>query len=219
MATMPWSSILDDLPPKDLLAIMREFDSSKESVVNMLVTPEQFAHSIVLEKQYGDRTSERLRAMVNAVIHRDETAVSEYLEAIANVEGGIATLADYFEDHYDEAAQLCHERGVCAGIRAGSRDSGSHRLADGKAGRTRRNPGLRQCHRKRAAAAARSEVADGDWMETAWILRDALPDAFEELMIALRDRMQKHVEALNAALFAASAEAGEPTGDEEESAI
>jgi hypothetical protein len=31
--------------------------------------------------------------------------------------------------------------------------------------------------------------------------------------------MQKHLEALNAALFAASAEIGEPTGDEEESAI
>jgi len=95
-------SLLDDLPPKDLLAIMREFDSSKESIVNMLVTPEQFAHSIVLERQYGERTSERLRAMVNAVIHRDENTVSEYLDAIVNLEGGIETLADYFEDRYDE---------------------------------------------------------------------------------------------------------------------
>ena len=60
-------SILDELQPKDLLAIMREFDSSKESVVNMLVTPEQFSRSIILEKKYGERTSERLRAMMNAV--------------------------------------------------------------------------------------------------------------------------------------------------------
>ena len=64
-------SVLDEMPPKDLLAVMREFDSSRESVVNMLVTPEQFARAIVLEKKYGDRTGERLRAMVNAVIHRD----------------------------------------------------------------------------------------------------------------------------------------------------
>src|SRR4030042_3750407 len=73
--------ILDELQPKDLLAVMREFDSSRESVVNMLVTPKQFARSIVLEKNNGDRTRERLRAMVNAVIHRDYNAVHEYLEA------------------------------------------------------------------------------------------------------------------------------------------
>ena len=60
-------SLLDDLKPKDLLAVMREFDSSMESVVNMLVTPGQFARAIVLEKQYGERACERLRAMMNAV--------------------------------------------------------------------------------------------------------------------------------------------------------
>ena len=64
-------AVLDQMPPKDLLAVMREFDSSKESLVNMVVTPEQFARAIVLEKKYGDRTGEKLRAMMNAVIHRD----------------------------------------------------------------------------------------------------------------------------------------------------
>ena len=67
-------AILDDMQPKDLLAVMREFDSSKESIVNMLVTPEQFARAIVLEKKYGERTGERLRAMMNAIIHRDGTS-------------------------------------------------------------------------------------------------------------------------------------------------
>ena len=35
---------LDQLPPKDLLAVIREYDPSKDSVINLLVTPEQFSH-------------------------------------------------------------------------------------------------------------------------------------------------------------------------------
>ena len=31
--------VLDQLAPKDILAVMREYDDSKASVVNMLVTP------------------------------------------------------------------------------------------------------------------------------------------------------------------------------------
>jgi hypothetical protein len=212
-------SLLDDLPPKDLLAIMREFDSSRESVVNLLVTPEQFAHSIVLEKQYGDRTSERLRAMVNAVIHRDETTVSEYLEAIANVEGGIATLADYFEDRYDELLSFAtggtfvpeYEQEAGAPVHTAWLMEKLEELDE--------TLGFGNAIESARPLLSRSEVADGDWMETAWVLRDALPDAFEELMIALRDRMQKHLEALNAALLATPADTGPAAGDEEESAI
>ena len=33
------SLVLEQLPPKDLLAVIREYDNSKESVVNLLVTP------------------------------------------------------------------------------------------------------------------------------------------------------------------------------------
>ena len=40
-------AILDDMQPKDLLAVMREFDSSRESIVNMLVTSEQFASELM----------------------------------------------------------------------------------------------------------------------------------------------------------------------------
>jgi hypothetical protein len=45
---------LDDFPPKDLLAVLRDYDSSKESVVSLLVSPEQFARAILLEWRYGD---------------------------------------------------------------------------------------------------------------------------------------------------------------------
>ena len=37
--------VLDQLEPKDILAVMREYDDSKASVVNLLVTPEQFARA------------------------------------------------------------------------------------------------------------------------------------------------------------------------------
>ncbi|HQT31662.1 MAG TPA: hypothetical protein PLE48_12520 [Thiobacillus sp.] len=210
-------SLLDDLPPKDLLAIMREFDSSKESIVNMLVTPEQFAHSIVLERQYGERTSERLRAMVNAVIHRDENTVGEYLDAIVNTEGGINTLADYFEDRYDEVlsfattGQFAPEYEQDAGIQVHTT------WLMEKLEELDESLGFGNAIEEARPLLQRTEVADGDWMETAWLLRYEFPDAFEELMGVLRVRVAKHVEALNAMLLAA--EAGEPTDDEEESAI
>ena len=210
-------SLLDELPPKDLLAIMREFDSSKESIVNMLVTPEQFAHSIVLERQYGERTSERLRAMVNAVIYRDENTVGEYLDTLVNTEGGINTLADYFEDRYDELLSFA----------TGGRFAPEYEQDGGMQVHTTwlmekleeldESLGFGNAIEDSRPLLQRTEVADGDWMETAWILRYELPDAFEELMGVLRTRVAKHVEALNAMLLAA--EAGEPADDEEESAI
>ncbi|MCC6218388.1 MAG: hypothetical protein IT505_02715, partial [Aquabacterium sp.] len=46
--------VLDQLPPKDVLAVIREFDTSKESVVNLVITPEQFARAVVIEKRYKD---------------------------------------------------------------------------------------------------------------------------------------------------------------------
>lgn len=36
---------------RDLLMIIREYDSSKESIVNLLVTPDQFARAVVLERE------------------------------------------------------------------------------------------------------------------------------------------------------------------------
>ena len=33
--------VLDEMAPKDVLAVMREYDTSKESIINMVVSPEQ----------------------------------------------------------------------------------------------------------------------------------------------------------------------------------
>ena len=212
-------SILDEMQPKDLLAVMREFDSSKESVVNMLVTPEQFARAIVLERKYGERTGERLRAMTNAIIHRDADLACEYLENITDIDGGSATLADYFEDRYDEIFSFVTTGSFLPqfNIESGAQTHNTwlmekieeldHGLNFGDSMESSR-PSL-----------SRSEIADGDWMETAWILRYELPDAFEEVMFILRDRAQKRVELANLLALTGTSESGDAPGDEEESAI
>ncbi len=92
--------VLDQLAPKDVLAVMREYDDSKASVVNLLVTPEQFARAMVLEKQYKDLTHTHLRNMVNAVIFRDDADPVEFLTAIGDLEGGSEALANYFAEKW-----------------------------------------------------------------------------------------------------------------------
>jgi hypothetical protein len=89
---------LDDFPAKDLLAIIREYDASKESLVNLLVTPEQFAQAVVLERRYGDQTHEQLRGMINSVIFREGADPAEFLYEIAEVDGGYDALVDYLMD-------------------------------------------------------------------------------------------------------------------------
>ena len=212
-------SLLDDLKPKDLLAVMREFDSSMESVVNMLVTPEQFARAIVLEKQYGERTCERLRAMMNAVIHRDPEGVIEYLEAIAEIEGGSGTLADYFEDRYDEIFSFATSGSFTPQFEAESVAKTHNTWLMEKIEEIDHGLGFGNFIEDTRPVLSRSEIADGDWMETAWVLRYELPDAFEEVMITLRDRVQKHLEEANALPVPAPAVSGEAADDEEESAI
>jgi len=211
--------ILDELQPKDLLAVMREFDSSRESVVNMLVTPEQFARSIVLEKKYGDRTSERLRAMMNAVIHRDHNAVHEYLEAMADIEGGSETLADYFADHYDEVFCFATSGSFTPQIDPDSDVKTHNTWLMEKIEEIDHGLAFGNFIEDSRPLLSRSEIADGDWMETAWVLRYELTDAFEEVMITLRDRAQKMLEMFDAAFVPVSSDTEQAAGDEEESAI
>ena len=212
-------AILDDMQPKDLLAVMREFDSSKESVVNMLVTPEQFARAIVLEKKYGERTGERLRAMMNAIIHRDAEMACEYLETITDTEGGSATLADYFEDRYDEIFSFVSTGSFLPQFHAESGTQTHNTWLMEKIEELDHGLNLGNSMESSRPLYSRPEIADGDWMETAWILRYELADAFEEVMFLLRDRAQKQVELANLLAMAGPSESANASGDEEESAI
>jgi len=199
--------------------VMREFDSSKESVVNMLVTPEQFARAIVLEKKYGDRTGERLRAMMNAVIHRDSEMASEYLETIAETEGGCSALADYFEDRYDEILSFVSTGSFSPQFHTDSGIQTHNTWLMEKIEEIDHGLDFGNSIEKSKPLLSRYEIADGDWMETAWLLRYELPDAFEEIIYTLRDRVQKMLELANEQALAAPSGSGEAAGEEEESAI
>ncbi|MDI1300166.1 hypothetical protein [Methylotenera sp.] len=94
--------VLDDIPAKDLLAVIREYDSSKQSLLNLLITPEQFARLVVLERLYKDMSHEQLRGMMNSVIFREDADANEFIEAIAELEFGYETFADYLSDRAEE---------------------------------------------------------------------------------------------------------------------
>ena len=162
--------VLEQLPAKDVLAIIREYDNSKESVINLLVTPEQFARAVVIEKQYKDLTRAHLRGMVNSIIFRDDADSTEFLTAIGDLEGGSDALADYFSEKWSR---------VEAFARTGSfdamEDHGDMLSQDELLAKAYEKPKLEQ-----------DEIADKDWMQLAWILRYELPDLFIEMLLVLR---------------------------------
>ena len=80
--------VLEQLPPKDILAVIREYDNSKESIVKLLVTPAQFARAVVIEKQYKDLSRTHLRGMMNSILFREDANPVEFLDAIGELEGG-----------------------------------------------------------------------------------------------------------------------------------
>ena len=189
--------VLNDVPAKDLLAIMRGFDGSKETIINMVVTPDQFARAIVLESRYGDKTHRALHGMMNAVIYRDEDLTAEYLEAIGEIEGGYQVLTDYFGERDEEllsfamSGQFSEDFHAEHGLESRSItwlnekiEEIDEALHEGDSV-TNSRPKV-----------SRSEVSDRDWMETAWVLRYELSDIFEQIVIALRDRMIHRIEEL-----------------------
>ena len=162
--------VLEQLPAKDVLAIIREYDNSKESVINLLVTPEQFARAVVIEKQYKDLTRTHLRGMVNSIIFRDDSDPIEFLTAIGDLEGGSDALADYFSEKWSRVETFA---------RTGSFDAvddhGDMLSQDELLAKAYEKPKLEQ-----------DEVADKDWMQLGWILRYELPDLFIEMLLVLR---------------------------------
>ncbi|RZJ12993.1 MAG: hypothetical protein EOO54_20235, partial [Haliea sp.] len=168
--------VLEQLPPKDILAVIREYDNSKESVVNLLISPAQFARAVVIEKQYKDLSRTHLRGMMNAVLFRDEADTVEFLDAIGNLDGGSEALADYFSDQWSRIEAFARSGTFDAMEDHGEMLSQSALLATAYA-----KPQLQQ-----------DEVADGDWMQLAWVLRYQLPDLFIEMLMVLRAKAAAH---------------------------
>jgi hypothetical protein len=168
--------VLEQLPPKDILAVIREYDNSKESVVNLLVTPAQFARAMVLEKQYKDVTRTHLRGMVNAVLFREDAQPLDFLNALADLEGGSEALADYFSEKWSRIEAFARTGTFDAMEDDGQMLSETALLASAHA-----RPRLEE-----------DEVADQDWMQLAWLLRYQCPDLFIEMLIVLRAKARAH---------------------------
>lgn len=173
--------VLAQLPPKDILAVIREYDNSKESIINMAVTPEQFARAVVIEKQYKDLTRTHLRGMVNSVIFREDADPVEFLQAMGNLEGGSEALADYFEEKWSRIEAFAR-----TGTFDTMEDDGEMLTEVALLASAYVKPQLEQ-----------DEVADKDWMELAWILRYQCADLFIEMLIVLRAKARAFAAALN----------------------
>ena len=166
--------VLEQLAPKDILAVIREYDQSRESIINLLITPLQFARAMVIEKQYKDLTHTHLRGMVNSVIFRDDADPVEFLNAIADLEGGSEAVANYFADKWSR---------IEAFARTGTFDTAEE---DGEML-------SEQALFASAYAKARvelDEIADQDWMQMAWLLRYECPDLFIEMLLVMRAKAQ-----------------------------
>nr|MDP2190589.1 hypothetical protein [Rhodoferax sp.] len=168
--------VLEQLPPKDILAVIREYDNSKESVINLLVTPAQFARAVVIEKQYKDLTRTHLRGMVNSIIFRDGADPLEFCNAMGDLEGGSEALADYFSEKWSRVEAFAR-----SGTFEATEDDGEMLTEAALLASAYVKPRVEQ-----------DEVADQDWMELAWILRHKCPDLFIEMLIVLRAKARAH---------------------------
>ena len=153
-------AVLDEMAPKDLLAVIREFDASKESVVNLLVTPEQFARAVIMEKLYDDRTHAHLRGMVNAVIFRSDVQTADFITALGEIDGGCEALVDYLSDRDEEVVHFQKY------------DTFNINLNE------------------EGDSVDRSEVSDSDWKELTWLLKHEHADMFEQIWPVLKTRLQ-----------------------------
>jgi len=178
-------AVLEQMEPRDLLAVIREYDASKESVVNLLVTPEQFARSVVMEKLYGDHSHGHLRGMINAVLFRDGAQTGDFLAAIGDVDGGCEALIDYLSDH-DEAVVHFGQFGT-----------------------------FNRHHTEHGDEVEQSEASDRDWRELTWLLKVDHTDMFEQILPALkarvRQRLKEEAELENEEQGKAESDEREPT--------
>ena len=168
--------VLEQLPAKDMLAVIREYDNSKESVINLLVTPAQFARAVVIEKQYKDLSRTHLRGMMNAIIFRDDADPVEFLTHIGDLEGGAEALADYFSEKWSRI-----EAFAWTGVFDAVEDDGRMLSESALLSSAYVKPKLDE-----------DEVADQDWMQMAWILRYQCPDLFIEMLLVLRAKARAH---------------------------
>ena len=188
-------SVLDDLPPKDLLAIIREYDSAKPSVISLLVTPKQFADAVIMERLYAERNCDRLRSMVNSVIFREDVEADDFIAALAEKNLGLEVLADYLDERFEELTIF--------------KNTGSFAVIDEE--RTPKDEEDDATREDQFAlpkgGVGLDEVSDKDWMELTWRLAHNFPDEFFHVFRILAGRARAAEEAPEATEEAGAAAA------------
>jgi hypothetical protein len=171
--------IIDEMPPRDLVAILREHDASRSSIVGELVTPERFAQAVALERGYGDRTHEALRGMINAVVFADESRTDAFIDALGASEDGLNALCDYFAGRHEEIERF---------FRHGTFDPNAGDEGDEiPTSNVDLQHGELDVDTRRDVVPLR-EVQDGDWHELAWRLRCEHFEIFRDTMEMMRAR-------------------------------
>jgi len=212
-------AVLEEIPAKDLVSILREYDSGKESVVSLLVTPDQFSRAVVLEAKFGEKTHDILQGMINSVIYARPDEAEAYLARLVETPEGCSTLGDYFEAHLEaffcfalhgtftpetfpdipENSTLLHvliRQLAEADFFPFEDEEGGEKLLK------------------------RAEIADSNWMETAWVLRYEVAEGFGPVFHTLHLRILKRIEAAAVAALNQAQRVTKPEGDDgEESAI
>ena len=204
-------TVLDELQPRDLLAILREYDASKPSLVNLLVTPKQFADAVIMERMYAERNRDRLRSMINSVIFRDDVEPDEFIAALVEKNLGLDVLADYLDERFEEVTIF--------------RNCGSFVVTDEE--RTPRDEEDDATREDQFAVpkggVGLDEVTDHDWMELTWRLAHNFPDEFDHVFRILTARSRAAEEAQAALEQPAAAGKAAPAGpagqEAEESAL
>lgn len=171
--------IIEEMPPRDLVAILREHDASRMSIVGELISPAQFAAAVALERAYNEKNHDRLRGMVNAVVFADEDRSDDYIVALGAGESGLNALCDYFSDRHEELERFFrngtfnpHEGEEVDGIPVSNLDLQLGELDEDSA---------------RDVVPLR-EVQDHDWHELTWRLRCDHYEVFRDMMEMLRAR-------------------------------
>ena len=172
-------TVLDELAPKDLLAIIRVYDSSKPSVVNLLVTPAQFADAVIMERLYAERNRDRLRSMINSVIFRDEVEPDDFIAALLEKDLGIDVLADYLDERFDEVATFK----ICGSFNASEDERPPKDEEDDTDDAAREGQ-----YEVPRGGVSLDEVSDQDWMELTWRLAHHFPDEFVHVFEILSAR-------------------------------
>lgn len=180
-------AVLDDLQPKDLLAILREYDSAKPSLINLLVTPRQFADAVIMERLYAERNRDRLRSMVNSVIFREDVEPDDFIAALAEKDLGLEVLADYLDERFEELEifKSCGSFVVTDEERT-PKDEEDDATREDQFAVPKGGVGL-------------DEIRDHDWMELTWRLAHHFPDEFLHVFQILTARSRAAEEAAGAA--------------------